>query len=149
MDFSELDVTRRTRKGNFLNQIDQLIDWAPIEKAITRHYAPVSDAAGHPVYPGLLLLKMLLAGIWHGGLSDEAVEDMANSNLHVMRFLGLYLEDDVRDSFGIVPFQNPTDRSWRMGWIAGDDQWADTDARRHGDPGMSCGCEHHAQSTQA
>lgn len=97
MNFSEFDVTRRTRKGNFLNQIDQLIDWSPIEKAIAQHYAPVSDAAGRPAYPGLLLFKMLLAGIWHGGLSDEAVEDMANSNLHVMRFLGLNLEDDVPD----------------------------------------------------
>jgi IS5 family transposase len=38
---------------------------------------------------------MLLVGIWHGGLSDEAVEDMTNANLHVMRFLGLNLEDDV------------------------------------------------------
>ena len=40
MSFSELDVTRRTRKGNFLNQIDDLIDWTPIEKAIAEHYAP-------------------------------------------------------------------------------------------------------------
>ena len=68
MNFSELDVTRRTRKGNFLNQIDQLIDWTPIEKAIAWHYAPVSDAAGRPAYPGLLLFKMLLAGIWYGGI---------------------------------------------------------------------------------
>lgn len=97
MSFSEYDVTRRTRKGNFLKQIDQLPDWNPIEKAIAVHYAPVSDAAGRPAYSGLLLFKMLLAGIWHGGLSDESVEDMANSNLHVMRFLGLSLEDDVPD----------------------------------------------------
>ncbi|SDY61806.1 hypothetical protein SAMN05421755_10341, partial [Nitrosomonas sp. Nm33] len=27
MSFSDFDVTRRTRKGNFLNQIDQLVDW--------------------------------------------------------------------------------------------------------------------------
>ena len=40
---------------------------------------------------------MLLVGIWNGGLSDEAVEEMANSNLHVMRFLGLSLEDEVAD----------------------------------------------------
>jgi IS5 family transposase len=40
MSFSELDVTRRTRKGNFLNQIDYLIDWGPIEKAIAEHYCP-------------------------------------------------------------------------------------------------------------
>jgi IS5 family transposase len=61
------------------------------------HYAPVSDAAGRPAYSGLLLFKMLLVGIWNGGLSDESVEDMSNSNLDVMRFLGLSLEDDVPD----------------------------------------------------
>lgn len=90
-------VTRRTRKGNFLNQMDQLIDWNTIEKAIEQHYAPVSDATGRPAYPGLLLFKMLLVGLWHGGLSDESIEEMANVNLHVMRFLGLDLEDDVPD----------------------------------------------------
>jgi len=90
-------VNRRTRKGNFLNQIDQLIDWNAIEKTIEQHYAPVSDATGRPAYPGLLLFKMLLVGLWHGGLSDESVEEMANVNLHVMRFLGLDLEDDVPD----------------------------------------------------
>ena len=57
----------------------------------------MSDAAGRPAYSRLLLFKMLLVGIWHGGLSDESVEDMANSNLHVMRFLGLSLEDDMPD----------------------------------------------------
>lgn len=40
---------------------------------------------------------MLLVGLWHGGLSDESVEDMANASLHVMRFLGLDLEGDVPD----------------------------------------------------
>lgn len=97
MSFSDFDVIRRTRKGNFFNQINQLIDWESIEQAIAQHYAPTSDVTGRPAYPGLLLFKMLLVGIWNGGLSDEAVEDMANSNLHVMRFLGLNLEDDVPD----------------------------------------------------
>lgn len=90
-------VTRRTRKGNFLNQIDQLIDWTPIEKTIAQHYAPATDVTGRPAYPGILLFKMLLVGLWNGGLSDESVEDMANVNLHVMRFLGLDLEDNVPD----------------------------------------------------
>ncbi|MCP5246669.1 MAG: transposase, partial [Burkholderiales bacterium] len=95
MSFSDYYVTHRTRKGNFLNRIDQLIDWVPIEKTIAQHYAPASDVTGRPAYSGLLLFKMLLVGIWNGGLSDESVEDMANANLHVMRFLGLDLEDDV------------------------------------------------------
>ncbi|MBS0300533.1 MAG: transposase [Proteobacteria bacterium] len=122
MSFSEYDVTRRTRKGNFLKQIDQLIDWNAIEQAIAIHYAPVSDAAGRPAYSGLLLFKMLLTGIWNGGLSDESVEDMANSNLHVMRFLGLSLEDDVRDSFRTIAFPNPADGGRRLGWFVNADK---------------------------
>jgi len=97
MSFSDFYVNHRTRKSNFLNQIDHLLDWKPIEETIRRHYAPASDVTGRPAYPGLLLFKMLLVGIWHGGLSDEGVEDIANANLHVMRFLGLALEDDVPD----------------------------------------------------
>lgn len=125
MNFSEFDVTLRTRKGNFLNQFDQLIYWAPIDKAIAQHYAPVSDAAGRPAYPGLLLFKMGLAVIGHDGLSDEAVEDMANSNLHVMRFLVLNLEDDVPDHSVLSRF--------RIGLTTADvNQWADTDAHCHG-----------------
>lgn len=97
MSFSDFYISHRTRKGNFLNQIDHLIDWKPIDQEIRRHYAPGSDVTGRPAYAGLLLFKMLLAGLWHGGLSDEAVEDMANVNLHVLCFLGLSLEDDVPD----------------------------------------------------
>lgn len=106
MSFSDFYVTHRTRKGNFLNQIDHLIDWAAIDVTIRQHYAPASDVTGRPAYPGLLLFKMLLVGIWSGGLSDEAVEDMANSNLHVMRFLGLALEDDVPDHSVLSRFRS-------------------------------------------
>jgi hypothetical protein len=49
---------------------------------------------GRPAYPGLLLFKMLLVGLWHGGLSDEAVKDMTNVNLHVVRAI-----------VGIIPFR--------------------------------------------
>ncbi len=87
MRFSEFDVTRHTCKSNFLKQIDKLIDWNSIENVIAVHYAPDCDVAGRPVYSGLLLFKMLLVGISNGGLSDESVEDMVNSNLHVMRFV--------------------------------------------------------------
>ncbi|MCG7757575.1 MAG: hypothetical protein LZF63_13070 [Nitrosomonas sp.] len=72
MSFSEYNVTRRTRKGNFLQQIDELIDWNSIGKAIEVHYAPVSDAAGRPAYSELLLFKMLPVGIRNGGLSIAA-----------------------------------------------------------------------------
>ena len=67
MSFSDFYISHRTRKGNFLNQIDHLIDWQRIEQAIRRHYAPVFDVVGRPAYPGLLLFKTMLVGQWHGG----------------------------------------------------------------------------------
>tara|TARA_R110000782_G_scaffold185969_1_gene275990 strand:+ start:215 stop:373 length:159 start_codon:yes stop_codon:yes gene_type:complete len=52
MSFSDYYVTHRTRKGNFLMQIDELIDWAPIEATIIQHYSPASDVTGRPAYSG-------------------------------------------------------------------------------------------------
>ena len=121
MSFSDFDVTHRRRKGNFLNQIDQLIDWILIEQAIALHYAPTSDATGCPAYSGLLLFKILLVGIWNGDLSDEAVEDAANSNLHVLRFLGLNLEDDVPNHSVLSRFRTrlTTAHAWDgLAWLA-------------------------------
>lgn len=57
MSFSKLDATRHPRKGNSLKQIDQLIDWNLLEKAVAVHYAPVSDEAGRLTYSGMLLIK--------------------------------------------------------------------------------------------
>ena len=90
-------MTRRTRKNHPLLAMEKLIDWVALDRVIYSHYAPVSDAAGRPAYSGLLLFKMLLVGIWYGGLSDERVEAMANENLSVMRFLGLdFLQRSLR-----------------------------------------------------
>lgn len=36
----------------------------------------ISSALGRPAWSGLLLFKMLLVGIWKGGLSDEPVESI-------------------------------------------------------------------------
>ncbi len=73
-----------------------MIDWSAIERAIAVHYAPVLDAAGRPAYSGLLLFKMLLVGIWHGGLSDESWKTVKLESACDAIF-GLSLEDDVPD----------------------------------------------------
>ena len=97
MSFSYYDVSRRTAKNVFYTQINQVINWQPIESEINTHYQPGKNAVGQSAYPGLLLFKMLLVGYWSGSISDRAVEEMANENLSVMRFLGLRLEDSVPD----------------------------------------------------
>jgi len=89
---------------------------------------------------GLLLFKMLLFGIWNGSLIDETVEDMANSNLHEMRFLGLSLEDDEPDHSVLSRFRTRTDGSKSMGWVIGGNQSTNQgyDITR---------CEHYAETT--
>ena len=64
MSFPEYDVIRRTRKGNFLKQIDQLIDWNPIEKAIAIYYAPVSDAAGRPARQMMIMMSTVHSNVF-------------------------------------------------------------------------------------
>lgn len=83
MNFSDFYVRHRTRKGYFLNQIDRLTDWKPIGQQIHRHCTLASVVVGCPVYPDLLLFKMLLMGLWHGSLGDEAVEEMVKINRQV------------------------------------------------------------------
>jgi len=96
MSFVSHHVERRTRKNIFLRQIDQIINWQPIEKEINKVYKRGHSVDGRPSYPGLLLFKMLLLQTWYR-LSDPGVEDMVNDNLSAMRFCGLQIEDDVPD----------------------------------------------------
>ena len=72
MSFSNFDVTRRMRKGNFLNQVDQLIDWKLLEQAIAPHYAPTSDATGRTAYPDFLAIQNAFSK--HMGLSGSSKE---------------------------------------------------------------------------
>jgi len=75
MSFVSAYVERRTKKNKFFNQIDSVIDWQPIEKEINKAYKKGSDVVGRKAYPGIMLFKMLLVGIWYG-LSDERTEEM-------------------------------------------------------------------------
>lgn len=106
MSFSYPDVVRRTARNTFFTQINELIDWRVISQEIDKHYSPGKSATGQAAYPGILLFKMLLTGYWMGGLSDREVEDMANENLSVMRFLSVQLEDNVPDHSVLSRFRS-------------------------------------------
>ena len=41
MSFSDLYVTRRTRKNHPLLAMEKLIDWVALDRVIHSHYAPV------------------------------------------------------------------------------------------------------------
>lgn len=105
MSFSQVYIERRTRKNTFLRQIDQIINWVPIEKEINKIYTKGFSADGRPSYPGLLLFKMQLLQTWYN-LSDPGVEDYVNDSLGAMRFCGLQLEDQVPDHSTLSRFRS-------------------------------------------
>lgn len=65
---------RARRKTAFLDEIDRLIDWKPLERLLNRRLKRSADAVGNPPYPALVMFKILLLQRWYN-LSDEAVEE--------------------------------------------------------------------------
>ena len=76
-----------------LDQIAATVDWAPVAALVGSRGAP---GPGSPSYPGLLLLRCLLLGLWHD-LSDPALENAIADRLSFRRFAGLSLHDPVPD----------------------------------------------------
>lgn len=58
-------VARRKRKECFLDEIDRLIDWNPLEKLLRKTLKRVVNAVGNPAYPPLPMFKILLLQRWY------------------------------------------------------------------------------------
>lgn len=106
MSFSTAYVLKRTAKNTFYSHINTIIDFQSIDKEIVKYYSPGQSAVGKPGYSGLLLFKMLLIGIWNGGLSDRDIETMCNENLSAMAFCDLQLESEVPDHSCLSRFRS-------------------------------------------
>jgi transposase, IS5 family len=76
-----------------LDQVAATIDWQPIAALIGSRSG---TGPGSPSYPGLVMLRCLLLGIWHD-LSDPALEKAIADRLSFRRFAGLSLHDQVPD----------------------------------------------------
>lgn len=101
------DYVAAHRKHNdcFLDEIDRLIDWKPLEKVLRNKLKRVANAVGNPAYPPLLMFKILLRQRWYN-LSDAAVEEALCDRLSFVRFVGLSLDhDEVPDSTTICRFR--------------------------------------------
>ena len=104
--FVSVDVSRRTRRSKFLQQIDALIDWAVFEKELYKVCKrSLQDAAGRPAYNPIVLFKMMLLQTWYN-LSDMGVEDMVNDTLSANAFCELRVEDTVPDHSTLSRFRS-------------------------------------------
>ncbi len=105
MSFAGNYVLSRIKKNDFLQKIEIIVDWKPIEKELCKICKrSVVDAAGRPSYSPLLLFKMLLLQTWYS-LSDERVEDMVKDSLSAMHFCGLQIEDTTPDHSTLSRFR--------------------------------------------
>lgn len=86
----------RAPENGVLDQIASAVDWAALDVVLRSLRNRRSDA-GAPGYPPVLLLRCLLLGVWHGGLSDPALEAALADRLSFRRFVGLSLDDPTPD----------------------------------------------------
>ena len=104
MGFSDGYVERRISKNTFFKQVNQLIDWSPLEKELKKVYKSGKKERGTKAYNPLLLFKMQLISIWYD-LSDVQTEAMVNDSLSAMRFCDLSIEDSVPDHSTLSRFR--------------------------------------------
>lgn len=90
------DSLVRAPESGVLDRIAGAVDWAALEVVLRPLRNRRSDA-GAPGYPPVLLLRCLLLGLWHGGLSDPALEAALSDRLSFRRFVGLSLDDPTPD----------------------------------------------------
>ena len=84
-----------------LERIDEMIDWAPLERLVK----PVrSGAWGRPSYPPLAMLKALCLQRWYS-LSDEGVEEALSDRLSFRRFCGFAVDDETPDGKTVCRFR--------------------------------------------
>src|SRR5438094_5218877 len=76
-----------------LAAIEELVDWAEVERLLQPVYAAPTGRASYPV---LSLFKAVLLGAWHG-LSDPELEAVLGDRLSFRRFAGLALDEPVPD----------------------------------------------------
>lgn len=94
-------VNQRAGRNEWLDRIDQIVDWAAVASVLSPIY---SSDEGRPSYPVLTLMKLLLLQQWYG-LSDPGLEEAVDDRLSFRRFARLPLDEGVPDHSTIWRFR--------------------------------------------
>lgn len=101
LGFADGFVVVRT---SFLTEVDELIDWFPVEAALQGIY---DSPKGRPSYPLVMMFKVLLLQQWYV-LSDAGMEESLADRISFRHFVGLGLDDAVPDHTTICRFRAKT-----------------------------------------
>ena len=103
--FADYFVEQRKHVKTFLDKIDKLINWKPIEKVLRQKYKKTASADGRPAYPALPMFRLLLLQRWYN-LSDPGLEEALNDRISFIRFSGFSLAGSLPDYSTICRFRN-------------------------------------------
>ncbi|MET4222162.1 hypothetical protein ABIB00_007398 [Bradyrhizobium sp. LB14.3] len=87
-----------------LDAVEAVGDWAPLRALLGKRG---SDGADNSSYPTEVLLRGLLAGIWHNRF-DPALEAAIADRLPFRRVVGLSLQDRTPDHTRLWRFRQET-----------------------------------------
>jgi IS5 family transposase len=104
----------RKKKQSFLDNIDKIIDWKPIENFLNNKITRVASADGRPAYPPLAMFKLLLLQRWYN-LSDVALEDALYDRISFMKFSNFSVQSSIPDESTICRFRNDLLKNKRYG----------------------------------
>ena len=103
--FADYLVGQRQHSVTFLDKIDKLIDWKPIEKILRQKYRKTASANGRPAYPPLPMFKLLLLQGCNN-LSDPGMEEALYDRSSFIFFSGFSLISSLPDHSTICRFRN-------------------------------------------
>jgi len=106
MSFSDAEYAgkrKRTRREQFLAEMDQVVPWKPLLSLIEPHY-PLAGRGRHP-YPLETMLRIHLLQNWYS-LSDPGMEEELYENTPMRSFAGLSLNGPIPDETTILNFRH-------------------------------------------
>ncbi|WP_126174371.1 IS5 family transposase [Altericroceibacterium xinjiangense] len=87
--------------GSSLDELDSLIDWAPVAALLDPLY---SAAKGEPAWPPLPMFKALLLSIWYD-LSDVKLAEALDDRASFRRFCGFSSTEETPERTAFVRFR--------------------------------------------
>jgi len=99
---------KKTRREKFLEEMDQVVPWAQLNKVISKHYPKPGN--GRPPLGLEKMLRIYFLQQWFN-LSDPGMEDALYDIESLRRFAGIELgEDEVPDETSILNFRHLLER---------------------------------------
>jgi IS5 family transposase len=90
-------IADKNRALAVLKQLNQTIDWNPINHLLEQFYHTGKHAEGGKAYPPLLLFKCLMLQKWFQIPSDPDLESQINDRISFKSFLGLPMDQAAPD----------------------------------------------------